>query len=216
MQFHGQQFPPRSARQPNRLVKIKSGAATIKNSSQLAGSGAVETSGMLRLTVFQGWCWWVSFSLSLRLSRRACRRADRPGSCASAPSTAGCALSASPSWSRGSPERGGTGRGWLHSPGRRGRTCRPGNPLDLFAAKQKTVSVWWEEDGGGVQPRPLHIRDFAPCPEPQPWRANIVSRMLRWMTFLYLGKTDNKSSAQFLACVRKMGSINRCRFCQGY
>lgn len=37
------------------FVKIKSGAATIKNSSQLAGSGAVETSGMLLLTVFQVW-----------------------------------------------------------------------------------------------------------------------------------------------------------------
>ncbi len=76
----------------------------------------------------------------LWFNRQVYRAAVDWGVCAWAPSTAGCALSANPSWSRGSPALGATGTGWPRSPGRTAHTCTPGTPLTC-SQKHKHVNT---------------------------------------------------------------------------
>lgn len=73
----------------------------------------------------------------LWLSKQVCRKSDHPATCASAPSTAGYALSGIPSWSHGSLEHDEKDKEWLRWPGHTERTCRLENLLDLFSTERK-------------------------------------------------------------------------------
>ena len=99
----------------------------VRRSSGLKGGGRE----VVRAEGGRDWSAWP-------LSRRAGRRPARRPACVSAPSTAGCAPSGSPSWNHGSPGHAATGKGSPRSPVRMERTYTPGSLPDLGENRTNT------------------------------------------------------------------------------